>query len=312
MLSTAWPWPYAPEGLPKLTVQMNRADPFNHVRRLRRRARRRARGRASSTRSTTSGTATPSPCSASYLASNGTEGRAARAPSSSQLLKEEEADANLRNEALDGGRARSSPPAAWRSPPSRHRRSTRRAAPAPRTATSSSACATARRPLEVKGVKDGEQLTRAQAQQVSDELMDEWRKKNPNATRRAQLGSRRACLAAEPAGAGVPAPQPRAAVRRRAPRHGDSRANVPGAGAQRDARTGHTYGAFSDARRADLEPSRRRPSSRRATGSSTTRRRWAAPSRCRATCATRTRRTRTRRRTRSTRCSSDAWRCCAT
>jgi 3',5'-cyclic AMP phosphodiesterase CpdA len=29
LLSTAWPWPYAPEGLPKLTVQMNRADPFD-------------------------------------------------------------------------------------------------------------------------------------------------------------------------------------------------------------------------------------------------------------------------------------------
>jgi predicted MPP superfamily phosphohydrolase len=29
MLSTAWPWPYAPEGLPKLTIQQNRADPFN-------------------------------------------------------------------------------------------------------------------------------------------------------------------------------------------------------------------------------------------------------------------------------------------
>jgi hypothetical protein len=29
MLSTAWPWPYAPTGLPKLTVQMNRADPFD-------------------------------------------------------------------------------------------------------------------------------------------------------------------------------------------------------------------------------------------------------------------------------------------
>jgi Icc protein len=29
MLSTAWPWPYAPEGLPKLTVQMSRPDPFN-------------------------------------------------------------------------------------------------------------------------------------------------------------------------------------------------------------------------------------------------------------------------------------------
>src|SRR5919106_2374643 len=29
MLSTAWPWPYAPQGLPALTVQMNRADPFD-------------------------------------------------------------------------------------------------------------------------------------------------------------------------------------------------------------------------------------------------------------------------------------------
>ncbi|MCB9709094.1 MAG: metallophosphoesterase [Myxococcales bacterium] len=29
MLSTAWPWPYAPEGMPPLTVQMGRPDPFN-------------------------------------------------------------------------------------------------------------------------------------------------------------------------------------------------------------------------------------------------------------------------------------------
>ena len=29
LLSTAWPWPYAPEGLPTYTVQMNRVDPFN-------------------------------------------------------------------------------------------------------------------------------------------------------------------------------------------------------------------------------------------------------------------------------------------
>jgi Icc protein len=29
MLSTAWPWPYAPEGLPALTLQMNRPDPFD-------------------------------------------------------------------------------------------------------------------------------------------------------------------------------------------------------------------------------------------------------------------------------------------
>jgi Icc protein len=31
MLSTAWPWPYAPSGLPKLTVRMNRADPFDEL-----------------------------------------------------------------------------------------------------------------------------------------------------------------------------------------------------------------------------------------------------------------------------------------
>ena len=31
MLSTAWPWPYAPEGLPEYTVQMHRADPFNQL-----------------------------------------------------------------------------------------------------------------------------------------------------------------------------------------------------------------------------------------------------------------------------------------
>ncbi len=29
LLSTAWPWPYAPEGLPEMTVQMNRPNPFN-------------------------------------------------------------------------------------------------------------------------------------------------------------------------------------------------------------------------------------------------------------------------------------------
>ncbi|HVZ33833.1 MAG TPA: metallophosphoesterase, partial [Polyangiaceae bacterium] len=29
MLSTAWPWPYAPEGMPELTLQMDRPDPFD-------------------------------------------------------------------------------------------------------------------------------------------------------------------------------------------------------------------------------------------------------------------------------------------
>ena len=29
MLSTAWPWPYAPQGMPELTIEMSRPDPFN-------------------------------------------------------------------------------------------------------------------------------------------------------------------------------------------------------------------------------------------------------------------------------------------
>ncbi len=29
LLSTAWPWPYAPAGMPELTIQMARPDPFN-------------------------------------------------------------------------------------------------------------------------------------------------------------------------------------------------------------------------------------------------------------------------------------------
>ena len=31
MLSTAWPWPYAPSGLPEVTLQMDRADPFDEL-----------------------------------------------------------------------------------------------------------------------------------------------------------------------------------------------------------------------------------------------------------------------------------------
>ncbi|MBN1419266.1 MAG: metallophosphoesterase [Planctomycetes bacterium] len=29
LLATAWPWPYAPEGMPELTIEMSRPDPFN-------------------------------------------------------------------------------------------------------------------------------------------------------------------------------------------------------------------------------------------------------------------------------------------
>lgn len=31
LLSTAWPWPYAPKGMPEWTIQMNRSDPFNSL-----------------------------------------------------------------------------------------------------------------------------------------------------------------------------------------------------------------------------------------------------------------------------------------
>jgi len=30
MLATSWPWPYAPEGVPKLTTTMIRADPGDY------------------------------------------------------------------------------------------------------------------------------------------------------------------------------------------------------------------------------------------------------------------------------------------
>lgn len=36
--------------------------------------------------------------------------------------------------------------------------------------------------VEVKGVKEGDQMSREQAQAVSNQLMAEWRKKNPNAS----------------------------------------------------------------------------------------------------------------------------------
>ena len=35
MLATSWPWPYAPEGVPKLTTPMIRADPGDYYRRRR-------------------------------------------------------------------------------------------------------------------------------------------------------------------------------------------------------------------------------------------------------------------------------------
>jgi thiosulfate dehydrogenase len=62
--------------------------------------------------------------------------------------------------------------------------------------------------LEVAGVKEGETLDRAKAQAVSDALMAEWRRKNPNATwddPPAQLAAASAPAAGDASAAGGPA-----------------------------------------------------------------------------------------------------------
>ena len=83
----------------------------------------------------------------------------------------------------------------------------------------------------VKGKKPGEQLTPAEAKKVSDELMEQWKKKNP------QVGASwdRENLLAQ----NTPAPVPSAGNAQASTTKG----NVP-ATAQRT-QEGHTYGAFS-------------------------------------------------------------------
>jgi len=89
----------------------------------------------------------------------------------------------------------------------------------------------------VKGKKPGEQLTPAEAKKVSDELMAEWKKKNP------QIGAswdRESLLAQNTA---TPVPSPGNAPPSSASTASPAKGNVP-AGAQR-AQEGHTYGAFT-------------------------------------------------------------------
>jgi thiosulfate dehydrogenase len=82
----------------------------------------------------------------------------------------------------------------------------------------------------VKGRKPGEALTPAEAKKVSDELMDQWKKKNPAVS---ASWDRENALAQN--GPGVQPPQPSAAS--------TAKGNLP-ATAQR-AQDGHTYGAFT-------------------------------------------------------------------
>lgn len=101
----------------------------------------------------------------------------------------------------------------------------------------------------VKGKKPGEQLTPAEAKKVSDELMEQWKKKNPavgaswdresllaqsTPASTPQPGGRRTDTAAH--GAGTPAAGAQ-------PSTGATKGNVP-ATSQR-VQEGHTYGAFT-------------------------------------------------------------------
>jgi len=90
---------------------------------------------------------------------------------------------------------------------------------------------------EIPGVREGERPTRAQAQDVADRLMEEWRRKNTRVTwddpvRVAQAG---------PEGA-ARGPKEEAEAQRRG-------ATTPGglpAAPQGEVQSGHTYGAFSE------------------------------------------------------------------
>ena len=92
----------------------------------------------------------------------------------------------------------------------------------------------------VKGKKPGEQLTPAEAKKVSDELMDQWKKKNPavgaswdRENLLAQNTGGQKAQAAPATPAPVPTPTPA----------GATKGNVP-ATSQR-VQEGHTYGAYT-------------------------------------------------------------------
>jgi hypothetical protein len=99
---------------------------------------------------------------------------------------------------------------------------------------------------EIPGVKEGETPTREQAQAVVDQLMSDWRTKNPNArwddapVQLAQVVNPRGETAPAPAAAGTPAaPAAPAAA-------GEGKAGGLPAGPQEAVQAGHTYGAFSE------------------------------------------------------------------
>lgn len=103
--------------------------------------------------------------------------------------------------------------------------------------------------LEVADLKPGEKLSREKAQTVSDQLMDEWRKKNPDArwdapAQVAQAGAGSSGGARSPPA--VPPTQPPPSTQRMPPQQSSiTAAPQTQPGAQSNLQVGQTYGAFS-------------------------------------------------------------------
>ena len=112
--------------------------------------------------------------------------------------------------------------------------------------------------VEVKGVKPGQAMTRTQAQSVADELMTEWRRKNPNARwdpPPSMGGQLLAQQTAPPKGTpeqsprsprDLPpsAPPPAGSSVRKAGESAQSAAREVPAQQSQNAQSAHTYGAF--------------------------------------------------------------------
>ena len=237
MLSTAWPWPYAPTGLPKLTVQMNRADPFNEFDGCGDgRVEVGASGAGLVDKIYNLWDRNPVTVKCELPRVERYEGCSAR--HQARLVLKEDPDEKLRTN-LDGGDRR--PRRRWRrgrrqQARSRPQQRLRRAAPATHPLPASPngdlvvGLCDGTTSATVKGKKPGEPLTPAEAKKVSDELMDQWKKKNPAV---GASWDRENALAQN--GPGVQPPQPSAAS--------TAKGNVP-ATTQR-AQEGHTYGAFT-------------------------------------------------------------------
>ena len=169
LLSTAWPWPYAPEGLPEYTVQMYRADPFNQF-----------DGCGDGTVDVLAGgrvdkhynlwTRNPRAVTAEQLASNTIPG-----PAATTVRPTREGENMRRSTVLLWGSARRWRPR-WRGSGERWRRDNRARRPSGRSdeawASRTVWACDRRKMVVVEGVRPDEKMPPARAQLVADVLMD--------------------------------------------------------------------------------------------------------------------------------------------